>query len=666
MNDPLGFSQSAEPNAPAVTIPDHELIVRIGGGSYGEVWLARNALGAFRAVKVIDRRNFEDDRPFEREFSGIQRFEPISRSHDGLVDILQVGRQKDYFYYVMELADGARTNAGSPSVASANNPESSIPNPESYVPRTLRNSLSEQGRLPVNVCVEIGLALTSALAHMHRHGLVHRDIKPSNIIFVQGAPKLADIGLVTEADTTLSYVGTEGYIPPEGPGATQADIFSLGKVLYEMATGQDRRQFPDLPPTLNEWPEQDAILELNEVFLKACDRDLRHRYQDCDELHADLLRLQRGQSVKRHHLWQRRKGFLRSLGLAATAVGLLVFAGLFVNKLRRGHVPDPEAVRLYGLGKWHYSQLTTEHHGRAYEYLTQAVRVDPKFVQPYGELMALYTWYLLPRETYSEEARYRETKEIADRAMAVDPNAAEGYTALSWCKFLKRDWRGAEASIQHAIRLNPNLPIAHNVYSFYLSMLGRAEEARREGQRAQELEPPGSVRVTAIISAWPFMAERRFDLAIAQLQRSLELDTNFTSAHSFLAHCYEAQSNYAAAIREFEIFASLLHHDSARVAASFDALRQAYATQGDQGYFRKWIELVRADRSLPEAQQIFFENNLAGYYARLGDTEKALAELREHFDEPQVWHQIKFDALYDSLHDNPDFKALVKRAGLEP
>src|SRR5207247_1439740 len=78
--------------------------------------------------------------------------------------------------------------------------------------------------------------------------------KPSNIIFVSGVPKLADIGLVTEADTTLSYVGTEGYIPPEGPGAAQADIFSLGKVLYEISTGQDRRQFPDLPPNLKEWP----------------------------------------------------------------------------------------------------------------------------------------------------------------------------------------------------------------------------------------------------------------------------------------------------------------------------------------------------------------------------------------------------------------------------
>src|SRR5882762_715053 len=88
-------------------IPDHELLRRIGRGSYGEVWLARNVMGTYRAVKVVYRRTFDNARPFEREFRGIQKFEPVSRLHDGLMDILQVGRndQAGHFYYVMELAD---------------------------------------------------------------------------------------------------------------------------------------------------------------------------------------------------------------------------------------------------------------------------------------------------------------------------------------------------------------------------------------------------------------------------------------------------------------------------------------------------------------------------------------------------------------------------------
>jgi len=93
--------------SPPARVPDHELICQIGHGAYGEVWLARNEVGTLRAVKVVYRRTFSEAYPFEREFNGIQKYEPISRSHDGLIDILQIGRNDEagYFYYVMELAD---------------------------------------------------------------------------------------------------------------------------------------------------------------------------------------------------------------------------------------------------------------------------------------------------------------------------------------------------------------------------------------------------------------------------------------------------------------------------------------------------------------------------------------------------------------------------------
>ena len=64
------------------------LLRPIGHGAYGEVWLARNVMGALRAVKIIWRRQFESDRPYNREFEGIQRYEPVSRSSGGLVHVL--------------------------------------------------------------------------------------------------------------------------------------------------------------------------------------------------------------------------------------------------------------------------------------------------------------------------------------------------------------------------------------------------------------------------------------------------------------------------------------------------------------------------------------------------------------------------------------------------
>src|SRR5258708_3018676 len=143
------------------TIHDHELLRCIGRGSYGEVWLARNKLGTYRAVKIVYRARFEDARPFEREFKGIQKFEPISRSHDGLVDILQVGGTENHFYYVMELADdasGEREQVGEWESEQTPGPPAHFPtfSPAAYQPRTLRHDLKQCGRLPADECVRIG------------------------------------------------------------------------------------------------------------------------------------------------------------------------------------------------------------------------------------------------------------------------------------------------------------------------------------------------------------------------------------------------------------------------------------------------------------------------------------------------------------------------------
>jgi serine/threonine protein kinase len=180
----------------------------------------------------------------------------------------------------MELADAAPAASDRGSVIrdpleDPRPPRSSLnPDPliEDYSPRTLRSDL-ENGRLPAARVLEIGRALAEALAHLHDQGLVHRDVKPSNIIFVSGQPKLADIGLVTDASDVRSLVGTEGYLPLEGPGTPAADLFALGKVLYEALTGLDRRKFPELPADLRQWPDATLAFELNAVVIKACAAD---------------------------------------------------------------------------------------------------------------------------------------------------------------------------------------------------------------------------------------------------------------------------------------------------------------------------------------------------------------------------------------------------------
>jgi WD40 repeat protein len=324
-NVPSGSVENATGEPPA--IPGHRLLRRIGRGSYGEVWLAQSAQGEYRAVKFVYRATFERERPFEREFSGIQKFEPVSRAHPSQVSILQVGRDDEagFFYYVMELADDQQ---GGRAI-----------DPQNYKPRTLRSEVAAAGRIPFDRALDISLGLTKALEHLHQHDLIHRDIKPSNIIFVAGVPKLADIGLVTDVGASISYVGTEGFLPPEGPVSQQADLYSLGKVLYEMSTGQDRMDFPELPTFLGDAGERNGLLELNLVFLKACQNDPQKRYRTAREMSADLAILRSGKSLKRARALERRLVNVTRAFAVTAAVGLLIAAGYYAwNRHRIGQL----------------------------------------------------------------------------------------------------------------------------------------------------------------------------------------------------------------------------------------------------------------------------------------------------------------------------------------
>jgi len=296
-------------------IPDHEVLRVIGRGAYGEIWLARTLTGALRAVKIVYRSTFESERAFRREFEGMSSFEPISRVHPGFIDILHVGRTSEYLYYIMELADdhvvGRRIDIAN------------------YQPRTLKSELERQEHLSAPESIRLGVSLAEALQALHEHGLTHRDIKPSNIIFIDGKPKLADIGLVA-ATGQRSFVGTEGYVPPEGPGTPQADIFSLGKVIYEISTGKDRLDFPEIDSRLSTRPDREALLRLNDVLVKACANDPRKRYASAARMRDDLAALERGERPPR-------KKSRVKFAVAAFSI-LLIAAIVFAI---RSHSPAP-------------------------------------------------------------------------------------------------------------------------------------------------------------------------------------------------------------------------------------------------------------------------------------------------------------------------------------
>src|ERR1700751_827385 len=261
-------------------IPDHDLIRSIGRGAYGEIWWAKTLTGGSRAIKVV----FPEPDLAYREFDGIRAFEPISRHHPGFVNIYHVGRGDSFLYYTMELADDSQKGQKI--------------DPATYRPHSLATDLHDSRRLSPKACLELGKTLSGSLGYLHEQGLTHRDIKPSNVIFVNGAPKLADIGLVA-AGGRKTYGGKGGYLPAEGPGGPRRDVYRLGKGLYEAATGKDRLEFPEIPTNLPQLSDKEPLLRLNPILLQACARDPRQRFQNRNELQKALAAIESGPAPKK-------------------------------------------------------------------------------------------------------------------------------------------------------------------------------------------------------------------------------------------------------------------------------------------------------------------------------------------------------------------------------
>lgn len=263
-------------------IPGYALHKVIGRGAYGEVWLAESVIGMFQAVKVLYRSKFEVSEPYEREFRAVELYMPISHTHPGLVSLFHVGREdaNGYFYYVMDIGDDVLHGQ-------------SI-DPATYTPRTLARDAKSGEKLPLIECVNLGIHLADALDHLHQQKLVHRDIKPSNVIFVKGAPRFADVGLVTDMASKadeVSAVGTPAYMAPEGPGTAVADVYSLGKLLYVVGMGRRVQDFPELPSAVVASQDSFGLSRLNQIILKAAAPRDRDRFQSAADLSQALKNL---------------------------------------------------------------------------------------------------------------------------------------------------------------------------------------------------------------------------------------------------------------------------------------------------------------------------------------------------------------------------------------
>ena len=326
------------------------------------------------------------------------------------------------------------------------------------------------------------------------------------------------------------------------------------------------------------------------------------------------------------------------------------------QKLRLAKHPteNNEAYHLYMRGRYHWNKRAPNELKKSAQFFQQAIERDPAFALAYAGLADSYnmmgSYSVLP----VLEA-FPKAKAAAEKALQMDETLAEAHTSLAWGKYVFAwDWQGAEAGFKRAIQLNPNYPTGHHWYADYLTAMGRHDEALAEIYRACELDP-----LSVIINrdvAWHYFYARKYDQAIDQLRKTLDMDPNFTPAITLLGRAYIQKGLASQAVAELE--------KVALSAGSYKTvLGQAYAAAG-----RK----AEARRILAEMRSASGESQTSGYETAilqvvLGEKEAAFVTLQRGIDLRQGGLvNLKVEPRLDPLRSDPRFQILLLRVGLPP
>jgi TolB-like protein/Tfp pilus assembly protein PilF len=326
------------------------------------------------------------------------------------------------------------------------------------------------------------------------------------------------------------------------------------------------------------------------------------------------------------------------------------------TKLLKRYTENAEAYELYLKGRYFWDWRTYEAMKRSIEFFESAIEMDPDFALPYTGISDCYAsigWYsMIPKET-----AYERAKETAEKALEVDDTLSEAHVSLANVKTLYYwDWEGAEQSYVRALELNPSNAEAHHQYAHFLTMKGQTEEGVAEMKRALKLEPLSAVINSCLGQNLYF--DRKYDAAIVQLLKAIEMDPNLGDPFGWLGKAYLQKGMLEQAKEMFQkgTIAQRLK------AQMLGALGYAYAVEGKEEEAQKMLQQLR---KLSEEQYV------DPYYSAwintgLGEKEIALDWLNRAYEEKSNWMiTLKPDPFFESLHSDPRFKELLKKIGLD-
>jgi TolB-like protein/DNA-binding winged helix-turn-helix (wHTH) protein len=319
----------------------------------------------------------------------------------------------------------------------------------------------------------------------------------------------------------------------------------------------------------------------------------------------------------------------------------------------------PEAYDLYLRGLYFSGRLSPDNLQKAFGYFNQAIEKDRSFAPAYAGLAEAYGWAaglsFLPTQVAMQKSEVAATK-----ALELDPNSGMAHHAIAWVKYARYwDFAAADREFKRALELNRNSVTAHVWYGMYLAQRQRTAESWSEMQRAKQLDPFSSI--VNSLAMTPLLTSHQYDRLIEEASRGLKTDPNDGVLNWLLTSAYEQKGDLADAIEQQQKQAVVFGESPERAKTEGDAMRRAFAAQGERGYWltrQKWLAATAwADPF-----------DVAVVEARLGNGAAMFANLDKAYQQRSAellyWGQTQ--TAFDHYRGDSRFQDFVRRTGLAP
>lgn len=217
------------------------------------------------------------------------------------------------------------------------------------------------------------------------------------------------------------------------------------------------------------------------------------------------------------------------------------------RKLVKRYTDNTEAYHLYLKGRYFNSKRTPQWIKKGIEHFQKAIDLDPNYALAYAGIADSYGFLASATGGHPPREVYPKAKAAALKALELDDTLGEAHCSLGFFHLLYDwDYAAAERQYKRAIELSPNYANAHDGYSFYLKATGQTEAAIRECELAQQLDPLSQFATVSL--GWAYYFARRFEKALAQGKKVLELDPNFGFAYAHSGLCHLQLGDFAQAV----------------------------------------------------------------------------------------------------------------------